>query len=86
VFKKKLVLLPIYEGKHWSLIVLMNLGSLTNPLALHLDPCELHKAATYEAKLQQWLNNEHRRIFDLDYMFSSLKLIPGKGETVTILS
>ena len=83
LFEKKLVLLPIHEEEHFSLIVLVNPGGLS-PLALHFDPCGLHTTATYEAKVQQWLNIEYKRTHDVDDKFSSLELCSGKGKTITI--
>ena len=72
LFEKKLVFIPIIKGYHWSLLVLVNPGAVTDihdfdenekkkaPLSclIFMDSLKMHNANTVAKNIRKWLNEE----------------------------
>ena len=71
IFQKKIVIIPINEQSHWSLVVIVNPGEIQNsipkvkpnksgamPCMFHLDSLQIHNTKAHCKKLYQWLERE----------------------------
>ena len=74
IFQKKMIFIPIQKFDHWSLIVVVNPGSIVHdvdeeedkdrllPCILHLDPiCGQHDSRNFHRTIVSWLNREWQK-------------------------
>ena len=94
IFSKRMIFLPINQGKHWSLCIVINPGliniSITEnhqevPCLLFLDSLRVHDKESIAKNIRLWLNHEHRKFFGSTadvFTTSSMKLFSPKGNEV----
>jgi len=73
IFKKKMILIPVNQDKHWSLCAIINAGYIDYggvqlyadafqvPVLVHLDSLNLHSMAEISNNIKTWLNAEYSR-------------------------
>jgi Ulp1 family protease len=73
IFKKKMILIPVNQDKHWSLCAIINAGYIDYngvqlyaeafqvPVLVHLDSLNLHSMTEISNNIKTWLNAEYSR-------------------------
>jgi Ulp1 family protease len=77
VFSKKFIFIPVNEGLHWSLCIVVNPGAILNnlkelneapadeelyPCILFFDSLKAHRKQVVARNIRNWLNSEWKRL------------------------